>query len=119
MESAILQELNWDISVTTAAHFLETFFELNDFTTFCHHPQRGMIHAHIQSQASYLHSMCLQDMAVFVSHSPSVLAASILLVARVRLRADVIWPEPLQSLTGYSESQLASSSGQLWRLGKM
>eukprot|EP00242_Pyramimonas_sp_CCMP2087_P011226 CAMPEP_0198213612 /NCGR_PEP_ID=MMETSP1445-20131203/28966_1 /TAXON_ID=36898 /ORGANISM="Pyramimonas sp., Strain CCMP2087" /LENGTH=287 /DNA_ID=CAMNT_0043888279 /DNA_START=314 /DNA_END=1177 /DNA_ORIENTATION=- len=121
MEIAVLEELKWEMYVTTSAHFLETYIGIAGGATFPEdifdgQPRNDCVAQYLLRYASYFQSLCLQEFSLVADYLPSVLAGAVLLACRVQLQVDPLWPPALQAVTGYREDELTSCAYCLLKL---
>ncbi|XP_057549596.1 G2/mitotic-specific cyclin S13-7-like [Amaranthus tricolor] len=94
MEKAILGKLEWYITVPTPYVFLSRYIKASI-------PENDM-----ENLVYFLAELALMNYHCSISFSPSMIAASAVLVARHTLFKTPAWTETLRIHTGFSESQL-------------
>ncbi|EEH51487.1 uncharacterized protein MICPUCDRAFT_49242 [Micromonas pusilla CCMP1545] len=123
MELAVLIELDWDLATIVPAHFLEAVLAVTGGGTSPHdvigdRPWTPACVSQLRKLACYLHSICLQDSHVATNASPSLLAASIIAMARLQLNIYPVWPAELRVATGYSCDALGPVMSKILSLYK-
>jgi hypothetical protein len=119
----VLIELDWDLATIVPAHFLEAVLAVTGGGTSPHdvigdRPWTPACVSQLRKLACYLHSICLQDSHVATNASPSLLAASIIAMARLQLNIYPVWPAELRVATGYSCDALGPVMSKILSLYK-
>ncbi|XP_062851324.1 cyclin-J [Trichomycterus rosablanca] len=109
MELLLLETLNWNLYLPTAAHFIDYYLsvavsemDLHDgWPMVC--MEKTMLY--MNKYADYFLEVSLQDHA-FLQFAPSLVAAACVASSRIILRLSPTWPAHLQRLTTYTWEQL-------------
>ncbi|XP_070033713.1 G2/mitotic-specific cyclin S13-7-like isoform X2 [Nicotiana tomentosiformis] len=105
MEKAILEKLEWYLTVPTAYVFLVRYIKAS-FPS----DQKEM-----ENMTFFLAELGLMNYKTVISYCPSKLAASAVYVARATLNKSPRWTDTLKHHTGYSEDQLMECAMELVR----
>jgi len=101
MEHLILKVLKFDMGGVTAYSFFQRFIKMSNSDDT------------VKFLTMYLMELTLQDGERFLKHSPSVIAASALLVARYSTGLPC-WPQDLASQSGFSSSDIKECSTEIY-----
>ncbi|OIT06066.1 g2mitotic-specific cyclin s13-6 [Nicotiana attenuata] len=106
MEKAILEKLEWYLTVPTAYVFLVRYIK----ASFPSDKEEEM-----ENMTFSLAELGLMNYKTVISYCPSKLAASAVYVARATLNKSPRWTDTLKQHTGYSEDQLMECAMELVR----
>ncbi|CAN0905197.1 CYCB1-4 [Linum grandiflorum] len=105
MEKAILQRLEWYLTVPTPYVFLVRYVKASV-------PHDAMV----ENMSFFLAELGLVHYSVAIAYSPSLIAASAVFAARCTLHKTPFWDETLKHHTGYKEDQLLGCAKKLAEL---
>ncbi|KAJ8493155.1 hypothetical protein OPV22_014876 [Ensete ventricosum] len=100
-EKAILNKLEWKLTVPTPYVFLVRFLKA------------AMSDKEMENMAFFFAELGLMHYSMIIKHRPSVLAASAVYAARWTLERSPRWTETLERHTGYDELQLRDCAQHL------
>uniref|UniRef100_A0A7C9AH39 Uncharacterized protein n=1 Tax=Opuntia streptacantha TaxID=393608 RepID=A0A7C9AH39_OPUST len=102
MEKAILEKLEWNLTVATPYVFLVRFIKATVPSD-----------KKLENMAFYLAENGLMHYQIIVSFCPSLIAAASVYVAMHTLNSGLVWTETLKHYTGYAEEQLRECARML------
>ncbi|KAJ6852943.1 G2/mitotic-specific cyclin S13-7-like [Iris pallida] len=105
-EKAILNKLEWSLTVPTPYVFLVRFIKAS--SVCCDDKE-------MEHMVFFLAELGLMQYSVVVAHTPSMIAASAVYVARCTLKKDPLWTSALRCHTGLAEPQLLDCAELLVR----
>ncbi|XP_037489677.1 cyclin-B1-1-like [Triticum dicoccoides] len=100
-EMAILNTLEWNLSVPTHYVFLSSFARASSSS----HPKND---EEMENMVFFFAELALLQYALVLS-KPSMVAAAAVYAARLTLKRTPLWTETLKHHTGFTESQLMDS----------
>ncbi|KAL9316039.1 hypothetical protein ACSQ67_017040 [Phaseolus vulgaris] len=105
MEKTILRKLEWYLTVPTPYVFLVRYIKASTPSD-----------KEMECMVFFLAELGMMHYPTVVSHCPSLIAASAVLVARYTLQRTPFWTSTLKHYTGYSEEQLRDCAKNLVNL---
>ncbi|KAG7229985.1 hypothetical protein INR49_009705, partial [Caranx melampygus] len=116
MELLLLETFQWNLSLPTAAHFIEYYLSIAVHEGDLHDgwPMTCLekTKLYMAKYADYFLEVSLQD-HVFLCFAPSLVAAACVAASRLILHLSPTWPPRLQHLTGYTWENLVPCAEKL------